>query len=227
MAKAAKAHWFTTKPGAITAVVATVGIAVIVLVESSAPTEGDAPSESGPSRCDNAMDDRLAWLETPNSLRDDHLSPKALGFRAAGRCSQVIAEKQITCDYARTRIDDSPYLIEARAIGFTTYRCETLEGDITEVPMSRVDLRWTCFGGRSKKGGPASCHRGRDACESARRDRGDAAANLACSVTDRSNVRCVEGEHGTQCTTKDGCEKLRRELKRAGWRRVGKCEPLG
>jgi hypothetical protein len=113
----------------------TLGIAAFVAIIACSKRE-DKPSAD----CDGREAERDHWIDTQiTDLRD--ATPRQLGFRALGSCSEKITSVQLSCDLDNVRSieSDSPYLRRALDLGFKIYVCEKM-GSTSRVEYNLADI---------------------------------------------------------------------------------------
>ncbi|HET9620749.1 MAG TPA: hypothetical protein VFP84_05265 [Kofleriaceae bacterium] len=87
-----------------------------------------APATAAVTNCDRTSKaQREKWLITGNAEAHG-ATPEDEGFRLEGNCSEILYARGLACDRATVRsVDgDSPWLLEARDLGVTTFVCETI-----------------------------------------------------------------------------------------------------
>lgn len=98
--------------------------------------EGEAADDPG-SRCDGREGERREWMVRPNPLRPGMESPSTLNYHGSGECFEKIESIEMTCPPPAPQ--DSPYLGEALALGFTTFVCVHMGDEVrSEYKLSDV-----------------------------------------------------------------------------------------
>jgi hypothetical protein len=112
------------------------GLACVGMVFTAYACFSSSSSSSAPT-CDAREQSRRDWMTAPNALGRNNASPVKLGYVATGTCTEKLGIIALSCE--PNMHDNSPYLAEALALGFTTFVCQVADGGAqTEYKLSEV-----------------------------------------------------------------------------------------